>query len=63
MKLQHKANALLLLFLLASFPVMAQDEVRDQFNPVRTAVTSPPLGNGRNISVTSNNKSPFTNYQ
>ena len=40
MKLQHKANALLLLFLLASFPVMAQDEVRDQFNPVRTAVTS-----------------------
>lgn len=41
MKLQHKANALLLLFLLASFPVMAKDdEVRDQFNPVRTAVTS-----------------------
>ena len=40
MKLQHKANALLLLFLLASFPVMAEDEVRDQFNPVRTAVTS-----------------------
>ena len=40
MKLQHKANALLLLFLLASFPVMAQDEVRDQFSPVRTAVTS-----------------------
>ena len=40
MKLQHKANALLLLFFLASFPVMAEDEVRDQFNPVRTAVTS-----------------------
>ena len=40
MKLQHKANALLLLFLLASSPVMAEDEVRDQFNPVRTAVTS-----------------------
>ncbi len=44
MKLQHKANALLLLFLLASSPVMAEDEVRDQFNPVRTAVTSQTIG-------------------
>lgn len=44
MKLQHKANALLLLFLLAGSTAMADDEVRDQFNPVRTAVTSQTIG-------------------